>query len=55
MSPLLCSAFKGDAFDKRVLPFFMHAMSDELAKRHSSNGVVEYGRFLLDDATVGNN
>ena len=33
----------------------MHAMSDELAKRHSGNGVVEYGRFLPDDATVGNN
>lgn len=30
-------------------------MSDELAKRHSGNGVVEYERFLLDDATVGNN
>ena len=51
----LFGSFKGDAFDKRVLPFFMHAMSDELAKRHSGNGVVVYGRFLLDDATVGNN
>lgn len=35
--------------------FFMHAMSDVLAKSHSGNGVVEYGRFLLDGATVGNN
>lgn len=32
----------------------MHAMSDELAKRHSGNGVVEHGQFLLDDATEGN-
>ena len=33
----------------------MHAMSDVIAKHHSGNGMVEYGRFLLDDATVGNN
>lgn len=35
--------------------FFIHAMGDELAKRHSGNGAFEYGRFLLDDAPVGNN
>lgn len=27
-------------------------MSDVLAKRHSGNGMVEYGQFLLVDATV---
>lgn len=26
-------------------PFFMHVMCDVLAKRHSGNGMVEYGRF----------
>lgn len=40
---------------RECCPFFMHAMSDELAKRYSGNGAFEYGRFLLDDATVGNN
>lgn len=25
--------------------FFMHVMCDVLAKRHSGNGMVEYGRF----------
>lgn len=40
---------------RECCPFFTHAMSDEPAKRHSGNGVVEYARFLLDDATVGNN
>ena len=26
-------------------PFFMHVMCDMLAKRHSGNGMVEYGWF----------
>lgn len=41
----LFGSFKGDAFCKRVLPFFMHVMCDVLAKRHFGNGMVEYGRF----------
>ena len=40
----LCGSFKGDAFDKRVLPFFMYAICDALAKRHSGNGMVECGQ-----------
>lgn len=40
---------------RECCPFFMYAMSDVLAKRYSGNGAVEYGRFLLDGATVGNN
>lgn len=30
----------------------MHVMCDVLTKRHSGNGMVEYGRNLLVDATV---
>ncbi len=41
----LFGGFKGDAFDKRVLPFFMRVMSDMLARRHSGNGMAEHGRF----------
>lgn len=26
-------------------PFFIHVLCDVLAKRHSGNGMVEYGRF----------
>lgn len=30
---------------RECCPFFMHVMCDVLAKRHSGNGMVEYGRF----------
>ena len=36
------------AFSYRLL----HVMCDVLGMRHSGNGMVEYGRFLLVDATV---
>lgn len=41
----LSGSFKGDAFDKRVLPFFIHVTFDELAKCHSGNGMIEHGWF----------
>ena len=37
---------------RECCPFFIHAMCGVLAKRHSGNGLVEYGRFLLVDTTV---
>lgn len=37
---------------RECCPFFMHVMCDVLGKRHSGKGMVEYGRFLLVDATV---
>jgi|GEM_PF-6978196 len=37
----MMSSNMGDvATNMRVMPFFMHAMSDVLAKRHSGNGMV---------------
>ena len=48
----LFGSFKGDAFKLRVLPFFMHVMCDVLTKRHSGNGMVEYGWNLLVDVIV---
>ena len=37
---------------RECCPFFLHVMCVVLGKRHSDNGMVEYGRFLLVDATV---
>lgn len=48
----LFGSFKGDAFKPRVLPFFIYAMCDVLAKRHPGNGMIEHGRLLLVDVIV---
>ena len=37
----LFGSYKGDAFDKRVLPFFMQAMYDVLAACRSGNGILK--------------
>ena len=39
----LFGSFEGDAFDKRALPFFLYAMCDVLAKRHSGDCVGNVG------------